>query len=591
MEPVLTDVLIVGSGFGAAPPALRLAEAGLRVTVLEKGPHIDAPRDFRQTQDPSYYWKYFHNVQGPNIGMTFIEAFGGASGFYEMVSLRAPAIAFRQCDSRGRPLWPTGLSRAVLDPYYDVAERMLNVHQIPVRDVPKTGLVFSKMMKTLGCTCDRAGYAIRGCLGSGFCVSGCIYGAKQSLHFNYLPRALQAGAQFLTGIEARQIRPLPHTPHPDGRLPPYRYEVRGQETETGENVRFQARVLVLGGGTLGTAKLLLSSRRWLPGLSDSVGSRIAFNGGVKAVGLLGPTWPDGDMFTGRSHPGVISYEFLESHGVTVQAAKPLPLQTLAAARITHPEGGTTAHWGEAHLRLMKSYRRRMIVIVALGLTPPTARLSLSGSTVRLDLEITDELREYHRRTSDLLHSLYRRNGCEPLTVDFVDSSGVPREDVHFDTSHQVGSCAMADDPTHGALDESGEAFYLPGLYVSDGAAIPGSIAVSTSLTILANAERITQRLRIRLGRGRGQRLAPEVTGGAATAPENRALRNSPDSEPSMAGELTVISESSCYRGRSEDQGLLRPCPASAHPVQQGARGVPNERLDIDFRLDLPFDQQ
>lgn len=517
MDPVLTDVLIVGSGFGAAPPALRLAEAGLAVTVLEKGPHIDARRDFRQTQDPSYYWKYFHNVQGPNIGMTYVEALGGASGFYEMVSLRAPSIAFDQSDPRGRPVWPSTLSRAALDPYYDVAERLLNVHQIPIREVPKNGLLFSKMMKNLGYSCDRAAYAIRGCLGSGFCISGCIYGAKQSLHFNYIPRAIEAGARFYTGVEALEIRLLRHAPHPDGTLPPYRYELHGVETETGRNVRFQARVLVLAGGTLGTAKLLLDSRRWLPGLSDSIGSRIAFNGGVKTAGLLGPNWPDGDMFTGRSHPGMISYQFLDSHGVTVQADKPLPLQTLAAARITHPEGGTPAHWGEGHLGLMKSYRRRMMVLVALGLTPPTARLALVGGRLRLDLEITDELREYHRRILELLHSLYRRNGCEPLTVDFVDSGGLPHDDLHFDTSHQVGSCAMADDPTRGVVDESGEAFQLPGLYVSDGAAIPGSIAVSTSLTILANAERITERLRIRLGRGRGQRLAPEVTGGAAAA--------------------------------------------------------------------------
>ena len=37
---------------------------------------------------------------------------------------------------------------------------------------------------------------------------------------------------------------------------------------------------------------------------------------------------------------------------------------------------------------------------------------------------------------------------------------------------------------------NGEVFDNPGLYVSDGSAIPTSLAVNTSLTILANAERI-----------------------------------------------------------------------------------------------------
>lgn len=37
---------------------------------------------------------------------------------------------------------------------------------------------------------------------------------------------------------------------------------------------------------------------------------------------------------------------------------------------------------------------------------------------------------------------------------------------------------------------TGEVFDYPGVYVSDGAAIPSALAVNTSLTILANAERI-----------------------------------------------------------------------------------------------------
>jgi cholesterol oxidase len=54
----------------------------------------------------------------------------------------------------------------------------------------------------------------------------------------------------------------------------------------------------------------------------------------------------------------------------------------------------------------------------------------------------------------------------------------------------MGSCRMADSADRGVCDTKGEVFGYPGLYVSDGAAIPSSLAVNSSLTILANAERI-----------------------------------------------------------------------------------------------------
>jgi choline dehydrogenase-like flavoprotein len=45
MNTMSTDILIIGSGFGAAPPALRLSEAGLQVLMIEKGPEsVEAPK-------------------------------------------------------------------------------------------------------------------------------------------------------------------------------------------------------------------------------------------------------------------------------------------------------------------------------------------------------------------------------------------------------------------------------------------------------------------------------------------------------------------------------------------------------------------
>jgi len=505
MSMLKTDVLVIGSGFGAAAPALRLAEAGFRVRVIEKGPNVRAPADFQQTQDPKYVLRYLHGLSGDNIGVTYAEALGGGSGFYEMVSLRAPSLVFEQTGDDGQRLWPAAVDRATLDPYYDIAEAMLNVEQIAADDVPKSGLVFSLLMRNLGLSCDRARYAVRGCVGSGFCVTGCIYGAKQSLHMNYLPQAVEAGATIETDLEALWIRTLRHSTRTRSTGPlralPFRYEVICRERQGRRRYRrYQARLVVLAGGTVGTAALLLRSRRYLPRLSEQVGRNMAFNGSVKVAGLLPEGFPEGDMFAGRSHPGMISYHFLESHGVTVAAAKPLPLQAIAAARLKL-DGDTRApaHWGAAHVELMKLYRRRVLVLFALGLTPPVAEMSLNGDKPRVGLHLDRRLRSYYKRTRRLLRSIFERNGCQLLDPTFVDGEGRPHDDLFFSTAHHVGSCRMADSKALGVASAAGEVFEYPGLYISDGSLIPSSLAVNTSLTILANAERIAAGLVDRYG--------------------------------------------------------------------------------------------
>lgn len=524
---IRTDVLVIGTGFGAAAPALRLALAGAKVVMIEKGPKVQTA-DFRQTSDPQYIRKYLKGIAGDNLRLTYAEALGGGSGFYEMVSLRAPTLAFEQLDDTGRTLWPAGVSRAALDPYYDVAERMLHVAQIPADEVPKTGLVFAQLMKRLGYSVDRCRYAVRGCQGSGFCVTGCVYGAKQSLFLNYLPQAVAAGATIETDVEAIAIQPITPVKWRIGaplRETPYRYRVTARRRSDGALITFAARIVILGGGTVGTARLLAASRPYLPLLSEQIGRNIAYNGSVKVAALLPEDLPDADMFTGRTHPGMVSYHFLGSHGITVHAVKALPLMLVSAAHLRR-DGD---FWGAGNVELMRQLRHRMVILDAFGLTPPGGTLQMVGGDTRVTLPLTDGIRAYHAETKRVLECILVRNGCRLVATDFLDASFLPREDIGFTTAHQVGSCRMADAPERGVVDVNGEVFGYPGLYVSDGAAIPSSLAVNTSLTILANAERIAAGLleRYRLLSTRHDISANPSTGPAATAtdaPASHGLR-------------------------------------------------------------------
>jgi cholesterol oxidase len=137
----------------------------------------------------------------------------------------------------------------------------------------------------------------------------------------------------------------------------------------------------------------------------------------------------------------------------------------------------------------------MMVLVAFGLSAPDGRIEVNArGEARTELQVSKRLEAYYSETKELLHSIFRRNGCRVVEVDFVDHQGRPFEQFHLSTAHQLGSCRMADTPAQGVCNADGEVFGYPGLFITDGSAIPSSLAVNPALTILANAERISERL-------------------------------------------------------------------------------------------------
>ena len=483
MKTITTDVAVIGSGFGGSVVARRLQEAGHQVTVLEKGPRIDPYADFQQTQDPKTVLKYIHNVNSEGLALTYAEALGGGSGFYEMASIRTPHQVFNWRDpDTGERVWPRSISRDVMDPYYDIAEKAVNAAIVDWERLPRSGAVLAQLLDQAGFTATRVKHAERGCIGSGYCITGCVYGAKQSMLVTHLPAAEEAGATIITDVDVRHLRPSDHHP--------YRYDVICVDRTNNSRLVVRAKTVVLGAGVVGSAAVLLRSRKNLPHLSAQVGRNVASNGMVQAIGLIPESAPHIDMYAGRSHSGVVCYDYLETENITISSCNALPLYMYSGARITE-DRNDAPYWGPHHLALVKRIKAHGLVLYSLGMFPGigSIRIDTDGSPIvdQGDLAVYDA---YQDRVKTVLHDLYRRMKCTPLRVTPLDGEGRPYKRSHVNTTHMTGSCRMADSDRHGVCNSRGEVFHYPGIFVADSSALPTSLAVNPSLTIMANAERI-----------------------------------------------------------------------------------------------------
>ncbi len=312
--------VIVGSGFGGSVVAYRLAEAGMRVCVLERG-QAYPPNSFprapykvkRNFWDPSAGLYGMFNVWSfRNSGALVSAGLGGGSLIYANVLIRKDERWFVKEDlgQGGYEHWP--VTRADLDPHYDRVETMMNVQKYPFDLPPYDATPKTRAMQhaaaqlglrwqlpNLAVTFANPGekpvpgepireapghenlhgrtrYTCRLC---GECDIGCNYGSKNTLDYNYLSEAERLGAELRTLCEVRSFEPRPgggfavsyvrHDPAREGA----RFDTSQlpQTLITGDR-------LILAAGALGSPYLLLKNRSAFPRISQALGSRYSVNG-------------------------------------------------------------------------------------------------------------------------------------------------------------------------------------------------------------------------------------------------------------------------------------------------------------------------
>ena len=510
------DFVVIGSGFGGAVSALRLAEKGYRVAVLERG------RRYNTADFPTTNWNLRKSIWLPVakcfgiLRLSFLSdvfvlsgsGVGGGSLVYANTLYVPPDDFFRSAAWAATRDW-----KQALMPHYRTAQFMLGVAQNPFEGEPDrvlrevatdlgkgdsyvrtpVAVYFGEPGRTVpdpyfgGVGPERAG-----CTYCGGCMVGCRFNAKNTLDKNYLYFAEALGAKVIPERTVADVRALPN----GGYLVVHE---RSGAWFAKDRQRLSTQNVVFSAGVLGTVKLLLECRQRgsLPNLSPRVGSRVRTN----SEAILGVSsrkrdinYSKGIAITSSIHPDDKTHMEVVRYSEGSDALVPL------AALLT--DGGPGL---PRPLRYLKNVLSRPVDYLR-NLWPfGRARRGVFLLVMQtLDNSISLRLRRTWKSLWQKAIDTDRGDGppnpsYSPLANQIARAfankvRGVGLSsilEVLFDiptTAHILGGAVIGTSPDDGVIDDQQRVFGHPGLYVCDGSVIPANLGVNPSLTIAALAE-------------------------------------------------------------------------------------------------------
>ncbi len=552
------DTIVVGSGFGGSVTAYRLADGGQRVCLLERGkaypPESFArrPRDMaRNFWDPSRGYHGLFNVWSfRGIEALISSGLGGGSLIYANVLLRKDEKWFVKEDpfGSGYETWPIG--REDLEPHYDAVETMMGAQRFPFGkpgyESPKTAALQAAAAQ-LGLEWKLPPLAVSfapqpdgepevaaqipeedypnlhgklrtTCRLSGECDLGCNYGSKNTLDHNYLSAAKHKGADIRTRSEVRRIEPRPgggFAVHYVEHLP----EREGSPTDTSTlpQITLTADRLVLAAGALGTPYLLLRNRSAFPRLSEALGTRFCGNGDLLTFLLKSKTLegdkPVARVLDGSRGPVITSYVRVpdsvdggSGRGYYIEdAGYPVFIDWMLEGTTVPSTAGRIARFALRRIWSRISKNPRSDLSAEIGMLIGDAELS-SGSMPLLGMgrDVPDGVMRLRKGYLDIdwttgtSQTYFDR--VRSTMADIGEALGATFRDnllwylKRVVTVHPLGGCPMGRHEGEGVVDQWGEAFGYPGLFVADGSVMPGPVGANPALTIAAFANRMSEHI-------------------------------------------------------------------------------------------------
>lgn len=510
------DVIIIGSGFGGSASALRLAEKGYRVAVIEAG------RRFEEKDFPKTSWRINRFLFFPRLGLNGIQRIhalpdvlilagagvGGGSLVYANTLYRPPKSYFEDPQWSGITDW-----EAELAPWYDQASRMLGVETNPFHSpsdeamlevAKKMGVENTFRLAPLGIHFGIAGQESadpyfggkgpirRGCIHCGECMTGCRHNAKNTLPKNYLGLAESAGAIVFPERTVTSLEPISRGDVQEG----WEVSVRRSDAWFGGRERFTADQVIVSSGTFNTLKLLhrMKSKGKLPEISDRLGELARTN----SESLTGAVMK-GRSIDFSQGAAITSSFFPEerTHVEPVRYGRGSNLMGLLQTVMTdgRSAGARRRSWITTVLRHPAELLRIIDVrkwsersVIALVMQNVDSAITVRSKRGLFGFRLTSQNNSsnpnatYIPAANAVARSIAERYDGTPAG-HLGDLISAPF------TAHFVGGCVIGSDSKSGVIDPYQRVWNYPTLHVIDGSTLTANLGVNPSLTITAQAER------------------------------------------------------------------------------------------------------
>jgi choline dehydrogenase-like flavoprotein len=536
MKKKVFDVCVIGTGAGGGVMIDQLTAAGMSVVGLERGPYLSTSefdddelrngvRDlvFSPNQEESFYNAATGETQAGSFSL-ISHCVGGTISHWDGMSWRFRPDEFKVLSTEGSVAgasladWP--ISYEDMAPFYEKAEWDFGIsgnagahktegprkrgYPNPPHPYRTASKMIEKGAKAMGYNPFAMPLAINSqayggrpaCVLGGACRGyGCPIHAKSTTYSVSLPRAMATGK-----LDLRADAMVFDLPMKDGRVTGARYlDSKGNAHEV------LAKHVICAAGTIGTPHLMLQSKSGVSpdGLANGsglVGKNLQFHHFPSSISVF-----DEDMHGYTGFEGHVAFDDLHASdskrgfirgGVVIEANVVTHQPIMHSLALADPEN----NWGAGLKDHMRDFSRTV------HFAGVCEELPMESNRVELDPTIKDRFGlpvpriTKTNHPNDVAMSYWfekrLREVAEAAGARKILSPSIPGLDIKLDTpvsgaEHNHGTCRMGNDPNTSVLDKWCRSHEVPNFWVADGSVMPTNAGYNPTLTILANAYRVS----------------------------------------------------------------------------------------------------